>query len=75
MELRTQVFLLTLFCIGWGALLFAKRIQQSAIRHSKFNPFKEYTRSKTYVWVTRMVGVVAIVIATVIEFLVFTSPH
>jgi hypothetical protein len=75
MELRTQVFLLTLFCIGWGHCCSQRGYSQSAIRHSKFNPFKEYTRSKTYVWVTRMVGVVAIVIATVIEFLVFTSPH
>ena len=75
MELRTQVFLLTLFAIGWWALLFPKRIQESAIRHGKFNPFKEYTRSQTYVWVTRITGAVAIIIATVIEFLVVTSPH
>jgi len=75
MELRTQVFLVALFAFGWWALLFPKRIQESAIRHGKFNPFKEYTRSKTYLWVTRITGVVAIIIATVIEFLVFTSPH
>jgi hypothetical protein len=75
MEWRIQIFLLAVFVVGCVALVFPKRIQQSAIRNGKYNPFKEYTRSKAYVWVLRIGGMLAVVIAAVIEYLVLTNTH
>ena len=75
MEWRTQVLLLTLFALGWAALLFPKRIQESAIKHGRLDLFKNWTRSRQYIWMVRIGGILAIVIVTVIEFFVFTGPH
>jgi hypothetical protein len=65
----THIFFLLLFLAGLGALGFPRKIQESALRRGKFDPFKNWTRSKAYVWTLRAGGIATIVLVIIVEFL------
>ena len=69
----THIFFLLLFFAGFGALVFPHKIQGSAIRQGRFDPFKNWTRSKAYIWTLRAGGIFTIVLVTIVEFLLLTD--
>jgi hypothetical protein len=42
-------------------LLFAEKIQQSAIRADRLNPFKSWARSRAYTWWLKITGTFIII--------------
>lgn len=47
-----------------ACFFFPRKVQQAAIAFSEnqsYNPFRDYIRSESYVWFTRLGGVVAMV--------------
>jgi hypothetical protein len=71
--LFTHIFFLLLFCAGFLALVFPRKIQESAIRRGRFDPFKSWTSSRGYVWTLRAIGIFTMILVTLIEFVLLTG--
>ena len=69
----THIFFLLLYFAGFAALVFPYKIQESAIRQGRLDPFKNWTRSKAYIWVLRAGGIFTIVLVTIVEFFLLTD--
>jgi len=69
----THIFFLLLFFAGFAALVFPHKIQESAIRQRRFDPFKSWTESRAYIWTLRAGGMFTIVLVTIVEFFPLTG--
>ena len=73
---RAFIFFLATGILG---LTRAKQMQQYLIEQNKangqpkFNPFHKYVKSKTYVTVTRLIGVACLIVSAFIGFLMLKA--
>jgi hypothetical protein len=51
-----HLVLIAMVVTGVVMLLFPEKIQQSAIRADRFEPFKSWTRSRAYIWSLKITG-------------------
>jgi hypothetical protein len=67
------------FCTGIATLAFPYRFQAAALQKcQKFwgfpNPFLPFIGTQAYIWMIRVIGVVSIAAAALIEAIIFSVP-
>jgi hypothetical protein len=72
-EWFTHTFFLLMFSAGFAALCFPQKIQESAIKQGRFDPFKNWTRSRAYIWTLRACGMFTMALVIILEFFLLTG--